>query len=612
MNLKISARRLGLVVLFALAMVLCLMNSCVNNTQPSTGANATAAEAEKFIDDAEKRLLDLNLKYQRADWVKSTYITQDTEELSAEANKDVIAATTELAEQATRFERLDLKPDVQRKLKLLKLSLTLPAPKDPAEREELTKIAASMEGDYGKGKYCPDGEKGKCLSLGDMEEIMGNSRDPEELKRIWLGWHQVSPPYRKNYIRFVELSNKGAKEMGFKDTGAMWRAKYDMEPDAFASEMERLWQQVKPLYDSLYTYTRRKLSEKYGKDVVAVDKPIPAHLLGNMWAQSWSNIYPILAPATGDRGYDLTQILKARNTDAKQMVRYGESFFTSLGFDPLPSTFWERSMLVKPQDRDVVCHASAWHIDFEKDVRLKMCTQINEEDFTVVHHELGHNYYQMAYAGQPFLFRDSANDAFHEAIGDTIALSVTPPYLKQIGLIDRVPDSSADLGFLLNRALDKVAFLPFGYLVDQWRWKVFSGEIGPNDYNKAWWDLREKYQGIAPPVPRSEQDFDAGAKYHVPANTPYARYFLASILQFQFHRALCREAGFNGPLHQCSIYGNKKAGEKLKAMLSMGLSKPWPEALKAMTGEDKMDATAIIDYFAPLKTWLDQQNATTR
>ncbi|HEY8223932.1 MAG TPA: M2 family metallopeptidase [Pyrinomonadaceae bacterium] len=612
MNLKISARRLGLVVLFALAMVLCLMNSCVNNTQPSTGANATAAEAEKFIDDAEKRLLDLNLKYQRADWVKSTYITQDTEELSAEANKDVIAATTELAERATRFERLELKPDVQRKLKLLKLSLTLPAPKDPAEREELTKIAASMEGDYGKGKYCPDGEKGKCLSLGDMEEIMGNSRDPEELKRIWLGWHQVSPPYRKNYIRFVELSNKGAKEMGFKDTGAMWRAKYDMEPDAFASEMERLWQQVKPLYDSLYTYSRRKLSEKYGKDVVAVDKPIPAHLLGNMWAQSWSNIYPILAPATGDRGYDLTQILKARNTDAKQMVRYGESFFTSLGFDPLPSTFWERSMLVKPQDRDVVCHASAWHIDFEKDVRLKMCTQINEEDFTVVHHELGHNYYQMAYAGQPFLFRDSANDAFHEAIGDTIALSVTPPYLKQIGLIDRVPDSSADLGFLLNRALDKVAFLPFGYLVDQWRWKVFSGEIGPNDYNKAWWDLREKYQGIAPPVPRSEQDFDAGAKYHVPANTPYARYFLASILQFQFHRALCREAGFNGPLYQCSIYGNKKAGEKLKAMLSMGLSKPWPEALKAMTGEDKMDATAIIDYFAPLKTWLDQQNATTR
>ena len=610
MSSNSSARSLWLAAFFVLAIILSVMTSCTN--EPLAGTKATAAEGEKFIADAEKRLLDLNLIYARADWVKSTFITKETEELSADANKELIAATTELAEQATKFEGLALGPDTQRKMKLLKLSLTLPAPKDPAERDELTKIAASMEGDYGKGKYCPDGDKGKCLQIGDMEQIMANSRDPEELKKIWLGWHQVSPPYRKNYVRFVELSNKGAKEMGFKDTGALWRSKYDMEPDAFSAEMERLWQQVKPLYDSLYTYTRRKLSEKYGKEIAPDDKPIPAHLLGNMWAQSWGNIYPILAPAGGDRGYDLTQILKSRNTDAKQMVRYGEAFFTSLGFEPLPQTFWERSMLTKPQDREVVCHASAWHIDFEKDVRLKMCTQITEEDFTVVHHELGHNYYQMAYAGQPFLFRDSANDAFHEAIGDTVALSVTPPYLKQIGLIDRVPDSSADIGFLLNRALDKVAFLPFGYLVDQWRWKVFSGEIGPNDYNKAWWELREKYQGVAPPAPRSEQDFDAGAKYHVPANTPYARYFLAAILQFQFHRALCREAGFSGPLYQCSIYGNKKAGEKLKAMLAMGLSRPWPEALKAMTGEDKMDATAIIDYFAPLKTWLDEQNSKTK
>lgn len=588
------------------------MSSCTNNstsTPSGGGSGASSTEAEKFIADAEKRLLDLSIKSGQADWVKSTFITDDTEALAAEANKDLIAATTELAEQSRRFDGLELSADTKRKLKLLKLSLTLPAPKDPRERDELTKIAASMEGDYGKGKYCPDGEQGKCLSLSDLEQIMTNSRDPEELKKAWLGWHQISVPYRKDYIRFVELSNKGAKEMGFKDTGAMWRSKYDMEPDAFAAEMERLWQQVKPLYDSLYTYTRHKLSEKYGKDVVAEDKPIPAHLLGNMWAQTWGNVYPILAPANADRGYDLTKTLQARNTDAKQMVRYGESFFTSVGFEQLPPTFWKRSMFTKPADRDVVCHASAWDIDYEKDVRLKMCININEEDFSVVHHELGHNYYQMAYASQPFLFRDSANDAFHEAIGDTIALSVTPPYLKQLGLIDKVPEQSADIGFLLNRALDKVAFLPFGYLVDQWRWKVFSGGVGPGDYNKAWWELREKYQGVAPPVPRSEQDFDAGAKYHVPANTPYARYFLAAILQFQFHRALCREAGFNGPLYQCSIYGNKKAGEKLRTMLAMGLSKPWPEALKAMTGEEKMDATAIIDYFAPLKIWLDEQNA---
>ncbi|HJT67027.1 MAG TPA: M2 family metallopeptidase, partial [Pyrinomonadaceae bacterium] len=603
-------RQLWLAGLFLLSVGLLLMSSCTDNpNMASTSGPATKEEAEKFLADAEKRLLDLNIKGSRADWVKSTYVTDDTESIAADANEVLIGATTELAEQSRRYEGLDLSPDAKRKLKLLKLALTLPAPKDPAERAELTKIAASMEGDYGKGKYCPDNDQSKCMSLPQLEERMANSRDPEELKRIWVGWHQIAAPIKKDYVRFVELSNKGAKEMGFKDTGAMWRSKYDMEPDAFAAEMERLWQQVKPLYDSLYTYTRHKLSEKYGKDIVAEDKPIPAHLLGNMWAQGWANIYPLLAPANADRGYDLGATLKARNTDAKQMVRYGEGFFTSLGFEPLPPTFWERSMLTKPADREVVCHASAWDIDFEKDVRLKMCIQINEEDFSVVHHELGHNYYQMAYAGQPFLFRDSANDGFHEAIGDTMALSVTPQYLKQLGLIDKVPDQSADIGFLLNRALDKVAFLPFGYLVDQWRWKVFSGEIGPNDYNKAWWDLREKYQGITAPVPRSEQDFDPGAKYHVPANTPYARYFLAAILQFQFHRALCREAGFSGPLYQCSIYGNKKAGEKLKAMLAMGQSKPWPEALKAMTGEDKMDATAIIDYFAPLKQWLDEQNA---
>ena len=607
MNVTHHTRQLCLGGFLLLSMGLMLMSSCTN-VPNSSGGNTAATEAEKFMTDVEKRLMELSIKSSRADWVRSTFITDDTEKIAAAANTDLIAATTEYAEQSKKFEGVDLPVDLQRKMKLLKLSLTLPAPKDEAERKELTEIAAKMEGDYGKGKYCPDGDKGKCLSLPDLEDIMTNSRDPEELKKAWLGWHQVAQPIRKDYVRFVELSNKGAQQMGFKDTGAMWRSKYDMEPDAFAAEMERLWQQVKPLYDSLYTYTRHKLSEKYGKEIVAEDKPIPAHLLGNMWAQSWGNVYPILAPATGDRGYDLTKTLKERNTDPKQMVRYGEGFFTSLGFEQLPSTFWERSLFVKPADHDVVCHASAWDIDYEKDVRLKMCININEEDFSTVHHELGHNYYQMAYDNQPFLFRDSANDAFHEAIGDTIALSVTPPYLKQLGLIEKVPEPNADIGFLLNRALDKVAFLPFGYLVDQWRWRVFSGDIKPEEYNKAWWELREKYQGVAPPVARSEQDFDAGAKYHVPANTPYARYFLAAILQFQFHRALCREAGFNGPLYQCSIYGNKKAGEKLHAMLAMGLSKPWPEALKAMTGEDKMDATAIIDYFAPLKTWLDEQN----
>ena len=569
---------------------------------------ATPETARTFIEEAEKQLLELWVKSQRASWVQETFITDDTEEMAAEADKEVKAATAKLANDGQRFESLKLPEDVARKFYILKHSVDIPSPRDPAEQTELAKILASLQSDYGKGKWCPEGAQGKCLSLNEMENMLATSRDADELKRVWIGWHAIAPPMRERYARMVVLANKGAREMGFADTGAMWRAGYDMPPEAFSAELDRLWMQVRPLYVSLHAYVRAELVKKYGPGVVPEDGPIPAHLLGNMWAQEWGNIYPLVAPQNADPGYDLGQILKAKSIDPVGMVHYGERFFMSLGFPALPGTFWERSMFTKPRDRDVVCHASAWDIDYLEDLRIKMCIEQKAEDFSTIHHELGHNFYQRAYDGQPVLFRDSANDGFHEAIGDTIALSVTPEYLKQIGLLDNIPPASAEIGLLMKRALDKVAFLPFGLLIDKWRWGVFSGTIAPADYNKAWWELRRQYQGVAPPVARSEADFDPGAKYHVAANVPYARYFLAAILQFQFHRALCRAAGYTGPLHQCSIYNNKEAGAKLAKMLAMGKSRPWPEALEALTGEKQMDATAILDYFAPLKRWLDDQN----
>ena len=574
----------------------------------AASAPPTVEEARQFTDAAEKRLLDLWIKDQRAEWVYETYITDDTQQMAADADQAVADATSELATQSRRFDGLKLPEDVARKIKLLKHSVDIPAPRDPALSAELAQINTSLNGDYGKGKWCPDGPSGKCLTLDDLEKIMDNSRDPKELLRAWEGWHAIAPPMRKRYTRMVALANQGARDMGFDDVGAMWRSNYDMPPDAFAAEMDRLWQQVRPLYVSLHAYVRWKLAEKYGPSVVREDAPIPAHLLGNMWAQEWTDIYPVVAPANADPGYDLTEIIKSRNMSPLDMVHYGERFFTSLGFPALPPTFWERSMFTRPRDRDVVCHSSAWDIDFVDDLRIKMCIEQNAEDFSTIHHELGHNFYQRAYDKQPPLFRNSANDGFHEAIGDTIALSVTPEYLKQIGLLDSVPPPSADIGLLLNRALEKVAFLPFGLMIDKWRWGVFSGKISPSEYNKAWWDLRREYQGVAPPVERSEADFDPGAKYHIAANVPYARYFLSFVLQFQFHRALCREAGYKGPLNRCSIYGNKAAGAKLAKMLEMGESRPWPEALETMTGEKDIDATAILDYFAPLKQWLDEQN----
>jgi len=574
------------------------------------GSAPTIKEAKAFLDDAEARLFDLGNKAQRASWVQENFITDDTNQIAAEAREVVNTLTVELSTKAHRFDSLTLPPEMVRKMLLVKLSIGFPAPSNAAEQKELATISTSLAGDYGKGKWCPVSPvpDAKCMDITAIEHILATSRDPEELRNAWIGWHAIGAPMRQRYARLVELGNKGSRELGYSDVGGIWRSMYDMPPEEFAKETDRLWERLRPLYESLHAYVRGQLAKKYGAALVPAKGPIPAQLLGNLWSQEWNNVYSLMDSPKPAQSYNLTKILQERHTDARGMVKYGEGFFTSLGFAPLPTTFWERSLFTKPADRDVICHASAWDVDSKEDLRIKMCIRIIEEDFRVIHHELGHNFYQRAYANQPPLFQNSANDGFHEAVGDTIALSVTPEYLKKIGLIETVPASTEDVDYLLQQALEKVAFLPFGLLVDKWRWEVFSGQVKPEEYNKAWWELVRKYQGVVPPVERTEVDFDPGAKYHVPGNVPYTRYFLARILQFQFQRALCREAGYSGPLHRCSIYGNKVAGERLNRMLSLGASKPWPEALEVLTGEKQLDASALADYFAPLKTWLDEQN----
>jgi peptidyl-dipeptidase A len=559
-----------------------------------------------FLRTAEEELLDLSIEASYADWVHATYITDDTRTLAAKANARLIASTVRWAKRSMALPPATLDPEEKRKVKLLRLSLPLVAPEDPREGEELSRTVAEMQGTYAKGRYQPRGAT-EALDLQGLSRILSESRDPGVLEDAWSGWHRVGRAIRAPFVRYVELANRGARELGFPDTGAMWRSKYDLTPDEFAAEVERLWRQVRPLYESLHAYTRMRLRAAYGPDRVPERGPIPAHLLGNMWAQSWEGIFPVVGPADSAPGFDLTRILVARHTTPVEMVRYAERFFVSLGLEPLPASFWERSMLVRPRDREVVCHASAWDLDFVDDLRIKMCIEITDEDFHTIHHELGHNYYQRAYARQPFLFRESAHDGFHEAVGDTIGLSVTPEYLVRIGLLETAPDATRDVGLLLQRALEKVAFLPFGLTVDRWRWGVFDGQITPRDYNRTWWEMREKYQGIRPPAPRGEEEFDPGAKYHVPANVPYMRYFLAHILQFQFHRALAREIGYSGPLHRASIYGSKAAGERLRTMLEMGSRNQWPDALEAVTGERRMDGQGMLDYFAPLQRWLDDQ-----
>jgi peptidyl-dipeptidase A len=574
------------------------------------GLSSTPREtADQFVARLNKELYALGIEQTEAGWVQQTYITKDTQAISARATDRGLAYFSHAVKQAKAYDGQPMSPDTARAIMLLKIGATAPAPDDAAKRAELSTLLSRLDAAYGEAKYCPNGPA-SCKGIEQLGEDIAKTRRYDEALKIWTGWHNQAAGMRKDYARFVELANDGARELGFSDLGALWRAGYDMPPDEFTATAAKLWEQVKPLYVALHCYTRATLAKKYGADKVRPGEPIPAHLLGNMWAQEWNRIYDdVLMPYPNARVESADRALQAQKWDALRMTKSAESFYTSMGFQALPATFYERSLLSRPRDREVVCHASAWDLDFQNDVRIKVCLQPSDRDLYTAYHELGHVYYYLNRQNLPYLFRGSAHDGFDEAIGDTIWLSATPAYLNRIGLVRAAkPSPEAVVNAQMKVALDKIAFLPFGKVIDEWRWRVFSGDIKPADYNKSWWDLRRKYQGIAPAVTRDETQFDPGAKYHVPGNTPYTRYFLAVILQFQFHKALCDAAGFKGPLHECSVYGSKEAGAKYAQMLAMGQSKPWQDALEKLTGKREMDASVIIEYFQPLMTWLAERN----
>ena len=598
------------------AALLLTLSACSGKSAP-TGAAADAGTgqqetADEFVARVNRETEANDREAGAADFTQKTYINVDTQFLNARASDRQLAYLSRAAEESKRYDNEKLSPETARAIQLLRVNVAAPAPRDAAKRAEMTTLLAKLSAMYGEGKYCPPNKGPEaCEHLDELSATLAKSRNYDELVEAWKGWHDTAAPMRQPYQRFAELANEGARELGYKDLGVMWRARYDMAPEQFDAVAEKLWQQVKPLYDELHCHTREALAKKYGEDKVPAGKPIPAQLLGNMWSQAWNNIYDdILKPYPAASIETADRKLKAEKWDAVKMTRSAESFYTSLGFPQLPQTFWERSMLVRPRDREVVCHASAWDMNAsENDVRIKMCMGPTEEDLFTVYHELGHVYYYLSYSKLPNLFRTGANDGFHEAIGDTVNLSVTPGYLAKVGLINAVkPSNEAVINQQMKMALDKIAFLPFGRLIDQWRWKVFSGEITPDRYNEAWWELRRRYQGVAPPVPRTEKDFDPGAKFHIPDNTPYTRYFLSYILQFQFHKALCDAAGYKGPLHECSVFESKEAGRRFQEMLALGASQPWPATLEKLTGSRELDAGPIIEYFQPLITWLKEQN----
>ena len=605
-----------------------------DTTKSPTPADVRAFVAGRNTED-KARYIEPNA----AEWVAETYITDDTQALTARANERWLQWLSDEIDRSRPYEKVagtDAKD--ARALMLLKLQTAMPAPKDPKHLTELTTLGSKLTAAYGSGKYCKDpNDASTCRNLDELSKVLADDRDWDRDLDAWAGWHHVGRGMLKDYQRFAELLNEGARDLGYDNVGTMWRAGYDMSPEEFTKTTDRLWSQVQPLYSELQCYTRNKLAERYGERMPK-DGTIPAHITGNMWAQSWENLYPILEPYAGVGNLDVNQHLEAQRKtaldearrnfkgtptpidlarlehdadlrSAETMVRRSEDFYKSIGFPPLPKSFYEKSMLLRPRDRDALCHASAWPMNMGEDVRIKMCIQPTEEDQYTIYHEMGHIYYYLAYKDQWPIFQGGANVGFHEAIGDTIRLNITPAYLSEIGLAGKAgSDEKAALNSQMKLALEKVAFLPFGLLIDKWRWGVFDGSIAPDKYNEAWWQLRRKYQGLSSPIAATPADFDPGAKNHVPTNVPYMRYFLADILQFQFYRALCAAAGHEGPLYQCSIYGNKEAGAKYWKMLGEGASQPWQTTLKELTGKDELDASAIIDYFAPLDAWLKDQN----
>ena len=593
--------------IFTLIAVCAIVTSCGQTGEQSL----TSEDLEIFLESVEQENLIEGPTVSSASWISSNFITYDSQKVIADYSKRYTLKALETSRKASSFNELSTTSSNRRQLELLKGSFVMPPPFNDDLAGELSDISTKLEAMYGSGKHCY--EDGLCLDLEAFENIIDSSRDSNELLKAWTGWHEIGKPMKPMYLRMVDIGNQGSQDLGFDGLSDLWFSKYDMPAEEFLAETDRVWDEVKPLYEALHCHVRSKLNEEYGDDVVPIDGPLPVHVLGNMWGQSWSNIYDLVYEKDESKfSVDVTQIIEERKINEQEMVKYAEDFFLSMGFKPLPKTFWERSLFVKPQDRSVVCHASAWNLDpANNDLRIKMCIEKNEEDFITIHHELGHIFYYQAYNHLPTLFQGGANDGFHEAFGDLLTLSITPDYLNKIGFISTKEASDAKkdpIGLLMKQALEGVVVIPWALTLDKWRSGVFNGEIKESNLNSSWWSMRESYQGITSPVYRSEDYFDPGAKYHIPANTPYTRYYLARIMQYQFHEALCNAMNFNGPLHECSIYGNEVAGEKIISTMAMGQSQPWQDAFENITGSRSLSGSSVMNYYKPLKEWLDKQN----
>ncbi|XP_075996407.1 angiotensin-converting enzyme 2 [Genypterus blacodes] len=572
---------------------------------------------KKFDQEASKRMY----QYSLASWAYNTNITKENSDNLGAEGQSWSDFYTKMSEESQQFPLSDI-TDPEIKLQLISLQDKGAGALTPDKAAHLSKVMSEMSTIYSTATVCLMDDHFNCQTLEPgLEDVMANSRDYFERLHVWEGWRrEVGKRMRPLYEDYVDLKNEAAKLNDFEDYGAYWRSNYEtIEEDSrykytqhqLMDDVRAIYKEILPLYKELHAYVRSKLMDVYpGR--IHPQGPLPAHLLGDMWGRFWTNLYALSVPYPHKEDIDVSKTMVAKGWTERQLFKEAEAFFMSVGLYKMNENFWNDSMLEKPDDgRKVVCHPTAWDMGNGEDFRIKMCTKVNMDDFLTVHHEMGHNQYQMAYSNLSYLLRDGANEGFHEAVGEIMSLSAaTPSHLQALGLlpVDFTSDNETEINFLLKQALTIVATLPFTYMLEEWRWQVFDGNITKDEWMQRWWEMKREMVGVVEPVPRDETYCDPPALFHVSGDYSFIRYFTRTIYQFQFQKALCEAANHTDDLFKCDITNSTAAGDKLRKMLELGRSKSWTRALDMISSEVKMDAAPLLEYFEKLQHWLVKEN----
>ncbi|NWW89629.1 ACE2 enzyme, partial [Rhynochetos jubatus] len=578
-------------------------------------------EAQMFLNEFNRRVENISYETSLASWNYNTNITEETANKMNEADAKWSAFYSEASMNASSFPLTSIQ-DALTRLQIQTLQDRGSSALSPEKYSRLSTVLNTMSTIYSTGTVCKITEPSECLVLEPgLDIIMANSTDYDERLWAWEGWRaEVGRMMRPLYEEYVELKNEVAKLNNYSDYGDYWRANYEADypeeykysRDQLIEDVEKTFEQIKPLYQQLHAYVRHRLEQVYGPELISSTGCLPAHLLGDMWGRFWTNLYGLAVPYPAKPNIDVTSAMVQKKWDAMRIFKAAEAFFTSIGLSEMTKGFWENSMLTEPTDnRKVVCHPTAWDLG-NNDYRIKMCTKVTMDDFLTAHHEMGHIEYDMAYSEKPYLLRGGANEGFHEAVGEIMSLSAaTPQHLKSLDLLEPTfqEDEETEINFLLKQALTIVGTMPFTYMLEKWRWMVFRGEITKQEWTKRWWEMKREIVGVVEPVPHDETYCDPAVLFHVANDYSFIRYYTRTIFQFQFQEALCKAANHTGPLHTCDITNSTAAGQNLRQLLELGRSKPWTQALEGVTGEKYMNAAPLLHYFEPLYKWLQKNNS---